>query len=76
MHTPVFTTKNVILNKDLEFNKHLVSFTCNKRIRHGLKIKAPFRNKAYIDDTTKLTKIEKIEEEEKDILNYGEERYL
>ena len=76
MHTPVFTTKDPILNKDLEFKSHLVSFTSNKRMRHGLKIKPIFRNNAYIDDTTRLTKIDKIEELERDILNYKEEKYL
>ena len=76
MNTPVYSTKDAILNKDMEFNPHLVSFTCNYRVRHGLKIKPIFRNQAYIDDTTKLTKIENIEEQEKDILNYEEERYL
>ena len=76
MHTPVFTTKDVILNKDLEFNKHLVSFTSNERVKHRLKIKPIFRNNAYIDDTTRLTKIDKIEDKEKDILNYEEAKYL
>ena len=76
MHTPVYDTKDAILNKDLEFKSHLVSFTSNYRVRHGLKIKPIFRNNAYIDDTTRLTKVEKIEELEKDILNYAEENYL
>jgi len=62
MHTPVFATKDVILVKDLEFTPHLVSFTSNERVKHRLKIKPIFRNNAYIDDTTRLRKIEKIEE--------------
>lgn len=76
MHTPVFRIKDAILHKDLEFKPHLVSFKCNERVRHGLKIKPIFRNNAYIDDTTRLTKIDKIKEQEKDILNYEEDKYL
>ena len=60
MYTPVYSTKDAILNKDLEFKPHLVSFTSNELVKHGLKIKPIFRNNAYIDDTTRLTKIEKI----------------
>ena len=76
MHTPVYDTKDAILNKDLEFKSHLVSFTSNYRVRHGLKIKPIFRNNAYIDDTTRLIKVDKIEDKEKDILNYEEAKYL
>ena len=76
MHTPVFTTKDVILVKDLEFTPHLVSFTSDERVKHCLKIKPQFRNNTYVDDTTRLRKIDKIEELEKDILNYAEEKYL